>query len=81
MNLVIDEAVEVKQVTKTNPEEKRRSLGTNENPTTLHTHNTDTGNNSSCIWLTLQQDKYCSKETTCRLSRRLYEEGSTVHKI
>ena len=27
MNLVIDDAVEVKQVTKTNPEEKRRSLG------------------------------------------------------
>lgn len=27
MNLVIDEAVEVKQITKTNPEEKRRSLG------------------------------------------------------
>ena len=42
MNLVIDEAVEIKQVTKTNPEEKRRSLGTNENSTTLHTHNTDT---------------------------------------
>ncbi|GKT92825.1 LSM domain-containing protein [Colletotrichum tofieldiae] len=28
MNLVIDDAVEVKQVTKTNPEEKRRPLGT-----------------------------------------------------
>lgn len=27
MNLVIDDAVEVKQITKTNPEEKRRSLG------------------------------------------------------
>lgn len=27
MNLVIDEAVEVKQITKSNPEEKRRSLG------------------------------------------------------
>lgn len=27
MNLVIDDAVEVKQVTKTNPEEKRRQLG------------------------------------------------------
>nr|XP_036583310.1 LSM domain-containing protein [Colletotrichum truncatum]KAF6792286.1 LSM domain-containing protein [Colletotrichum truncatum] len=27
MNLVIDDAVEVKQVTKTNPEESRRSLG------------------------------------------------------
>ncbi|KAI2621124.1 small nuclear ribonucleoprotein E [Hypoxylon sp. NC1633] len=27
MNLVIDDAVEVKQVTKTNPEEKRRNLG------------------------------------------------------
>jgi len=27
MNLVIDDAVEVKLVTKTNPEEKRRSLG------------------------------------------------------
>ncbi|EFQ33157.1 LSM domain-containing protein [Colletotrichum graminicola] len=27
MNLVIDDAVEVKQVTKTNPEEKRRALG------------------------------------------------------
>lgn len=27
MNLVIDDAVEVKQVTKTNPEEKRRPLG------------------------------------------------------
>lgn len=27
MNLVIDDAVEVKQVTKTNSEEKRRSLG------------------------------------------------------
>ncbi len=27
MNLVIDDAVEVKQVTKTNPEEKRRELG------------------------------------------------------
>ncbi|KAI1763461.1 small nuclear ribonucleoprotein E [Hypoxylon sp. FL1150] len=27
MNLVIDDAVEVKQPTKTNPEEKRRSLG------------------------------------------------------
>ena len=28
MNLVIDDAVEVKQVTKTNPKEERRSLGT-----------------------------------------------------
>lgn len=28
MNLVIDDAVEVKQITKTNPEEKRRQLGT-----------------------------------------------------
>lgn len=28
MNLVIDDAVEVKHVTKTNPEEKRRQLGT-----------------------------------------------------
>jgi len=28
MNLVIDDAVEVKQITKTNPEEKRRTLGT-----------------------------------------------------
>jgi hypothetical protein len=28
MNLVIDDAVEVKQITKTNSEEKRRSLGT-----------------------------------------------------
>ena len=28
MNLVIDDAVEVKQVTKTNPEESRRELGT-----------------------------------------------------
>ncbi|KAI1334808.1 small nuclear ribonucleoprotein E [Xylariaceae sp. FL0016] len=27
MNLVVDDAVEVKQVTKTNPEEKRRHLG------------------------------------------------------
>lgn len=27
MNLVIDDAVEVKQITKTNPEEKRRELG------------------------------------------------------
>jgi len=27
MNLVIDDAVEVKQITKTNPEEKRRQLG------------------------------------------------------
>ncbi|KAI0172284.1 small nuclear ribonucleoprotein E [Hypoxylon sp. FL1284] len=27
MNLVIDDAVEVKQVNKTNPEEKRRQLG------------------------------------------------------
>ncbi|KDN69029.1 putative LSM domain-containing protein [Colletotrichum sublineola] len=27
MNLVIDDAVEVKQVAKTNPEEKRRALG------------------------------------------------------
>lgn len=27
MNLVIDDAVEVKQITKTNSEEKRRSLG------------------------------------------------------
>ncbi|KXH63998.1 LSM domain-containing protein [Colletotrichum salicis] len=27
MNLVIDDAVEVKQVTKTNPEEKRKQLG------------------------------------------------------
>ncbi|EQB51485.1 LSM domain-containing protein [Colletotrichum gloeosporioides Cg-14] len=27
MNLVIDDAVEVKQVTKTNPEESRRTLG------------------------------------------------------
>jgi small nuclear ribonucleoprotein E len=27
MNLVIDDAVEVKQVTKSNPEEKRRKLG------------------------------------------------------
>ncbi|KAI0204956.1 small nuclear ribonucleoprotein E [Astrocystis sublimbata] len=27
MNLVIDDAVEVKQVSKTNPEEKRRELG------------------------------------------------------
>lgn len=30
MNLVIDDAVEVKQITKTNPEEKRRTLGTHE---------------------------------------------------
>jgi small nuclear ribonucleoprotein E len=28
MNLVIDDAVEVKQITKTNSEEKRRQLGT-----------------------------------------------------
>jgi small nuclear ribonucleoprotein (snRNP)-like protein len=28
MNLVIDDAVEVKQPTKTDPEEKRRELGT-----------------------------------------------------
>ena len=28
MNLVIDDAVEVKQATKTDPEEKRRELGT-----------------------------------------------------
>lgn len=28
MNLVIDDAVEVKQITKTNTEEKRRTLGT-----------------------------------------------------
>lgn len=28
MNLVVDDAVEVKQITKTNPEEKRRPLGT-----------------------------------------------------
>jgi len=27
MNLVVDDAVEVKIVTKTNPEEKRRELG------------------------------------------------------
>ena len=27
MNLVIDDAVEVKQATKTDPEEKRRELG------------------------------------------------------
>ncbi|KAI0406768.1 small nuclear ribonucleoprotein E [Xylaria palmicola] len=27
MNLVVDDAVEVKQVSKTNPEEKRRELG------------------------------------------------------
>lgn len=27
MNLVIDDAVEVKQITKTNPEETRRQLG------------------------------------------------------
>ncbi|KAI0185479.1 small nuclear ribonucleoprotein-like protein e [Xylaria flabelliformis] len=27
MNLVIDDAVEVKQISKTNPEEKRRELG------------------------------------------------------
>lgn len=27
MNLVVDDAVEVKQITKTNPEEKRRPLG------------------------------------------------------
>jgi small nuclear ribonucleoprotein E len=27
MNLVVDDAVEVKQITKTNPEEKRRELG------------------------------------------------------
>lgn len=27
MNLVLDDAVEVKQVTKTNPEESRRQLG------------------------------------------------------
>lgn len=28
MNLVVDDAVEVKQITKTNSEEKRRQLGT-----------------------------------------------------
>ena len=28
MNLVIDDAVEVKQATKTDPDEKRRELGT-----------------------------------------------------
>ena len=28
MNLVIDDAVEVKQITKANPEESRRELGT-----------------------------------------------------
>jgi small nuclear ribonucleoprotein E len=33
MNLVIDDAVEVKLVTKTNPEEKRRSLGADNHAT------------------------------------------------
>lgn len=33
MNLVIDDAIEVKQATKTDPEEKRRALG-GENPAT-----------------------------------------------
>lgn len=36
MNLVIDDAVEVKQVTKTNPEEKRRQLGMELVPYTVH---------------------------------------------
>lgn len=67
MNLVIDDAVEVKQVTKTNPEEKRRQLGTTQRtpePTALR----------FCICLANGlQAKFYSRATTFRSSRRRYE--------
>lgn len=54
MNLVIDDAIEVKQPTKTEPEESRRSLGKLEWQT------------QGSRKLTLKQDKYYSRATMCR---------------
>ncbi|KAK9773564.1 hypothetical protein SCAR479_09708 [Seiridium cardinale] len=64
MNLVIDDAVEVKQITKTNPEEKRRALG-------MIQILRDTGDRAiaNCC-----KAKFCSKATTSRSSKRQYED-------
>ena len=43
MNLVIDDAVEVKQITKTNDKESRRQLGTRTHPFPFHNFKNPTG--------------------------------------
>ena len=53
MNLVIDDAVEVKQATKTN-EEKRKELGTRALLNTASSQQANTG----------KQARFCSKEIT-----------------
>lgn len=71
MNLVIDNAVEVKQVTKTNDKESRRSLGTNAPFPALDGITRSTG----LIWLTIVQGKSFSRVTTCRSSRACRDGG------